>query len=421
MRTNPETITAGSTPWSYTQTNGNNFSGTTVAEMFRREYSGGQASPGYPRVKLPHYHHVVKKYILDRGKFSQYYSGEDRVNYPVQKILWSQSDDAVYKGGMNLDADDIQPSGCPYDRMTLSHDKYSLNMAIDKALDAVADRKVNLAQVFAERAQTVRMMQDTVSRVASAAWNVRRGRWKSACEALGYHPRRKPTKQFANDWLALQYGWKPLLSDVKGAAESLARSMLGNPLRFSVVGRSSYKWPDYSATRNVDFAGDFAGPFRYTYSNGRTDSKCGLTYEVTNQFIRDGQTLGITDPYTLAWELLPWSFVVDWFIPIGNFVARLNYDSGLLFVSGYTTQFTTQLGSVGPVAGTYQCRATGTDGKKFTSKLSGRDASWKHILLDRFILPAPPYPTFPQFKDPFSPVHFANALALLRGAFRPGR
>ncbi len=29
---------------------------------------------------------------------------------------------------------------------------------------------------------------------------------------------------------------------------------------------------------------------------------------------------GLTDPSSVLWELTPWSFVIDWFIPIGNYL-----------------------------------------------------------------------------------------------------
>jgi hypothetical protein len=34
--------------------------------------------------------------------------------------------------------------------------------------------------------------------------------------------------------------------------------------------------------------------------------------------------LGLLDPLSVAWELLPWSFVIDWFIPIGAYLDVLN-------------------------------------------------------------------------------------------------
>jgi hypothetical protein len=33
--------------------------------------------------------------------------------------------------------------------------------------------------------------------------------------------------------------------------------------------------------------------------------------------------LGLTHPGSVLWERLPWSFVVDWFIPIGTYLSNL--------------------------------------------------------------------------------------------------
>jgi hypothetical protein len=36
------------------------------------------------------------------------------------------------------------------------------------------------------------------------------------------------------------------------------------------------------------------------------------------------RNLGLTDPLSVAWELIPYSFVVDWFVPIGTYLDNLN-------------------------------------------------------------------------------------------------
>lgn len=421
-RANPETITV-TNPWSYTQLNGNNFFGNSSCVVFRRDYTGGLPTVGYPRRKITNSHSVTKRYIKDRGTWTQYYSFRDDANYggkPTVNYVNVQDSTIDGQWWLSQGISNI-PSGCPYSIGPLSHDKGSLNKAIDRAIDAVADRKINLAQVFAERAQTVRLIQNTLLQIGGAAWMLRRGNWKGACESLGYHPRRKPTGQPSKDWLALQYGWLPLLNDVKGAAETLAQKMLGNALLIKVQQSAKYDWPDYSHTHRKSFAGDVLGDFRWDFNGGVTNSKCQLTFTVNNQFQRDAQVLGITDPLTLAWELLPWSFVIDWFIPIGNFVQRLNYDSGLQYVDGFTTQFTRQSGSLVPVGGTYTGNRVGSDGKKATSVLGGSAAKFEHYKLDRIWLSKPPRPSYPRFKDPFSPVHVLNALALAERAFARNR
>jgi hypothetical protein len=36
------------------------------------------------------------------------------------------------------------------------------------------------------------------------------------------------------------------------------------------------------------------------------------------------RSLGLLDPLSVAWEILPWSFVVDWFYPVGTFLDNLS-------------------------------------------------------------------------------------------------
>ncbi len=36
------------------------------------------------------------------------------------------------------------------------------------------------------------------------------------------------------------------------------------------------------------------------------------------------RSLGLTDPYSVAWDLLPFSFIADWFIPIGTYLDNYN-------------------------------------------------------------------------------------------------
>jgi hypothetical protein len=36
-----------------------------------------------------------------------------------------------------------------------------------------------------------------------------------------------------------------------------------------------------------------------------------------------GRSLGLTDPFQVLWEITPFSFVFDWFLPVGAFLENL--------------------------------------------------------------------------------------------------
>lgn len=68
-------------------------------------------------------------------------------------------------------------------------------------------------------------------------------------------------------------------------------------------------------------------------------------YDVEDAALDACKSTGISNPALLAWELLPYSFVVDWFIPVGNYLQNINASAGLRFVKGFRTTRSTFQGS----------------------------------------------------------------------------
>lgn len=64
-------------------------------------------------------------------------------------------------------------------------------------------------------------------------------------------------------------------------------------------------------------------------------ARCGIFATVESEFIATATRLGLTDPLTIGWELVPYSFVVDWAMPVGNFLLALSARQGLVFDGGY--------------------------------------------------------------------------------------
>ena len=69
----------------------------------------------------------------------------------------------------------------------------------------------------------------------------------------------------------------------------------------------------------------------------RITGKCCVFARVNYAFIRNDTKYGLVNPLSLGWELIPFSFVVDWCMPIGNFLEALTAHYGLTFDSGFTS------------------------------------------------------------------------------------
>jgi len=369
-----------------------------------REFAGS-TSPGYPRNLTNNEYHLVMKKVHDFGYVDCF-----RWNIAQPNLYWDHetSENPERQASQRC----IFPLNWPYLQNDVSHDISVQNRAINGAMDNLRDAKVNLAQVIAERKQTVDLVHSTITRLHDTMRLIRKGNIKGAANALGVsaNPKRM-SKDFGKIWLELQYGWKPLLSDVKGAAESLARSMISHPIIISGEKVAKLDLPEFSG----ELYGRDYGYFLWKWGKLEHVAKCKLIFQVRNDFTRQGAMLGLTDPLTLAWELLPYSFVIDWFIPIGNFLSRLSYNDGLDFKTGYLSLLSRQEVSIGPVSGTWKW---GTGGM---SRLSGRPTRKVNLRVARLVYAHPPLPTLPAFKDPFSVVHVTNALALWSSGFRKVR
>jgi len=211
-------------------------------------------------------------------------------------------------------------------------------IAKQQCLSRARDMKVNLAVAFGEGRQTVRMIAETARTLGKAVAAFRRGRFGKAAKILNI---KKLEGSAANHWLSYQYGWRPLLSDVYGAAETLAQHIKQpRPPRFAVRGKSkdlsSYAFPQWESYTGCESTG-----LTHSFSD------CWLQREVaagllcqcdyTETALAAQLGVGLTDPALLAWELIPFSFVFDWFIQVGNYLESISALQGVTVLDGWVT------------------------------------------------------------------------------------
>lgn len=186
------------------------------------------------------------------------------------------------------------------------------------------------AETLAESRQTTRMIGGKIGMLSSLAKAIRaRDRVKAdklaarmRGEQYSYkEPQGKPiSRRFSDGWLEYQFGWLPLLSDIHDAVGyyknrlhrgmQVSRSYTTNG-GYSQTSRNS---PIQRAERIQEY-----GPA----------AKAVIRTTVTNPTLRTLSEMGLTNPLSLAWDLLPYSFVVDWVTPISSILKSLLYDVGL--------------------------------------------------------------------------------------------
>ena len=131
----------------------------------------------------------------------------------------------------------------------------------------------------------------------------------------------------ANSWLELQFGWLPLLQDIYKVIDILGPKVEPNTAS-TVLGFHGY------ATKESSNCVQSASPPNTTMNSQKTIVKSGYHayYRISNPTLYRLNTLGLINPASIAWEIVPFSFVADWFLPIGDYLESLTEDAGLTLI-----------------------------------------------------------------------------------------
>jgi hypothetical protein len=285
--------------------------------------------------------------------------------------------------------------------------------AVNGALEKLKAQKVNLGVMFGERKATARMFSDLVTRIADEIVDfkrIRKGDWLKV-KKLDASRRRTSLRDIPASWLALQYGWKPAMSDFYGSLEALADRELNEHPRITVT-----KMVGEKLIRKFTQPGSFnTSGYDLEWKEAiDTGVSVSLTYDMDNSFVRALSQTGITNPAEIIWELVPYSFVVDWALPIGEWLGLLSATTGWAFRGGSLSKMDKRYAVV---HGMKKAR-NGNDPGWETIRVSGLDRlrrqSWG---FDRTVYSSSPLPRI-YFQNPLSLGHVANGLSLLATAMR---
>ncbi len=174
-------------------------------------------------------------------------------------------------------------------------------------------------------------------------------------------------RSLGNDYLNLEFGWKPFVRDLQDTARAVKRSeslikefvgMSGKPInkRFSfpdeesstttTISTSAYGWP-VGGTQNYSSPGRltrtdivrkktwFEGQFVYYVNPGSTQMD-----NLRRQSQIANSLLGTRLTPEVVWNLTPWSWLVDWAFNFGDLFSNIGSfgNDGLVMRRGYIMQ-----------------------------------------------------------------------------------
>ncbi len=145
------------------------------------------------------------------------------------------------------------------------------------------------------------------------------------------------SKYLADTWLKYHFGVEPLMEDIHNTVKTLGRDF--DPIRVVGRGQGQGTYSTYSeAGYNYDWV---TGTWSYSKTSELHECKVRIqaTARVTNPNAFLASQVGLVNPLSFAWEIIPFSFVVDWFVNVGQMLASMTDFVGMSLDNPQTTVY----------------------------------------------------------------------------------
>jgi hypothetical protein len=139
--------------------------------------------------------------------------------------------------------------------------------------------------------------------------------------------RRYSSRDLASDFLEGEFGWVPLLGDIFAVADSICGAAFP---RQWVSATSRFNHQSYSET--------LGSPSIFTTETGWGRVTCSAGVDIANPNLWLLNRCGLINPAVVAWDLVPWSFVVNMFVNVNQVLGSFTDTLGLNLSNANTTR-----------------------------------------------------------------------------------
>jgi hypothetical protein len=233
----------------------------------------------------------------------------------------------------NLDLMAVVPSAPP----GYARHEAAVNSAAYEDLRGQINDQAQLGAAIAEHGQATKMIYTRGKQLLELIGLIRRGDLVGAAAALktSVVPKGASVKKsFAGNWLEYSFGWRPMLGDINNACSVLESPIKSiRPTGKAHSGPLVWKRTQGSLT-NWQTTGYSEDTRSYMFF-----ARSGCEVVITNPNLFLFQSLGLANPMTVLWEVIPFSFVVDWFANVEQFLSSGTDWLGLGTTNAYYTTY----------------------------------------------------------------------------------
>lgn len=247
-----------------------------------------------------------------------------------------------YEGAMQIDV----PSG----EYPVDEQDRLLNEALIDALKKLKDQKFNAGVAIAEAEGLARMGKDIMDNVSNVRRALRSKDYKRAYDQFrkrnGFQSwdswkekygrsldRAEKASTVPKSWLYYHFGFKPTVQDMANAQEDWFR-------RHAVPGENNFRGSVMGSAKfivNKEFESDATIPRALQMvMKASQRMRVFLSVQLQDAFHARLAQMGATNVPEAAWNAVPYSWLVDYFVSVGDWLSVL--DAGLGYQFGPTTR-----------------------------------------------------------------------------------
>lgn len=199
------------------------------------------------------------------------------------------------------------------------------SLAVTQAHANIDESEMLALATLAESGKTIDSVQAILWRAYKIFRNVRRLNIRGLREELS-------PKEIANRWMEARYALRPLMYDLRGTVNALEK-VRGR------TRRSYYGYAEDSMSTQLNI-NNLATGITYLYGNWLckaeyvVSAKAGVLCDVN---ITDASVFGFDQLLETGWELLPFSFIADWFANTGDWIAAHTPNAGVRQLASWVT------------------------------------------------------------------------------------
>lgn len=269
--------------------------------------------------------------IFDRSAFKIYRRWERQKRPYSSPLPYTY----VYEYGKGVDAYGTGYWGKGYATGNNGFGSNPMAQAVNTALSRLRDKlgdSAQLAVAVAEYRSAFDMIADRAISLRRAYRSFRRLDFASATKHLVRNGRRPSApgastraRARAGDvsgaWLEYWWGWAPLVDDVSTAVRVVSGGV--TPPKAVLSARASA-------------SDEILEPYQHSSVQCKVLVQAKFAIADRNRIL--AAQLGLTNPLSLAWELIPFSWLVDWFSSVGTYLDSFDWWNGYQVTDAFSTK-----------------------------------------------------------------------------------